>query len=99
MEHIDFSFGKKKGESMSEEYGKLTLDIDWDRTQTVTYDKKQFEQVYFYALQDPVLCSDTGTHLCLQVNLGLVSRVPFNDDIVIGMQLWNHQRNAWSNYS
>ena len=97
--HFDFALGKQVGETMSTEYGKLSLDIDQvTREQTVTFDESEFYNVVFVASEEPVICLEGQDAECLAVHLEFNSRIPFTDDKVVGTQVWNYQRSVWSNY-
>jgi len=97
--HFEFALGKKLGETMSNEYGKLSLDIDQvTGNQTVTYPKDQFYNVIFKALPDTVECIPNEELQCRAFHLEFNSAVPFTDDIIIGTQVWNYQRSTWVNF-
>ena len=99
LEHMGFALGKKLGESMSDQYGQVTLDIDQvTRQQTVTYDPAIFENVVFTASPDPVFCWNEEEPLCVDITLSITPRVPFTDEVVVGISLWNYQKSSWNYY-
>lgn len=98
--HFEFAVGKRAGDSMSEEQGK----ISWSKNimteeETVTYDHNLFRSVGVTTGEDLVNCkSDSEVALCLQITLTATPKEPLVEDIIVKTNVWDSRHNGKTNF-
>lgn len=98
--HFEFAVGKRAGDSMSEEQGK----ISWSKNimteeETVTYDHNLFRSVGVTTGEDLVNCkSDSEVALCLQITLTATPKEPLVEDIIVKTNVWDSNHNGKTNF-
>lgn len=98
--HFEFAVGKRAGDSMSEEQGK----ISWSKNimteeETVTYDHNLFRSVGVTTGEDLVNCkSDSEVAQCLQITLTATPKEPLVEDIIVKTNVWDSRHNGKTNF-
>ncbi len=99
IRHFEFAVGKKVGDAMSEEQGKITWDRDHLLVSTTTYDENLFRNVSIFPSTNLVNCTpDASAPRCLQLNLSATPKEPLVEDIIVKTNVWDQRRNAKTNF-
>jgi len=97
VRHFEFAVGKRAGDSMSEEQGKIVWEQDFKGVETVYYDNYMFRNVY--VLSSLTKCLDTSnTATCLKLELSATPKMPLVEDIIVKTNVWDERRNAKQNF-
>ncbi len=97
VRHFEFAVGKRVGDAMSEEQGKIVWDRNFKLVETVTYDSELFRNVY--VLSSLAKCLDaSNTATCLKLELSATPKMPLVDEIIVKTNVWDERRNAKQNF-
>ncbi len=97
VRHFEFAVGKRAGDSMSEEQGKIVWEQDFKGVETVYYDNYMFRNVY--VISSLAKCLDTSlTATCLKLELSATPKMPLVEDIIVKTNVWDERRNAKQNF-
>jgi len=97
VRHFEFAVGKRVGDAMSDEQGKIVWDRDFKLVETVTYDSELFRNVY--VLSSLAKCLDaSNTATCLKLELSATPKQPLVDEIIVKTNVWDERRNAKQNF-
>ncbi len=97
VRHFEFAVGKRAGDSMSEEQGKIVWDRNHLLVATTTYDQNLFRDVYITT--GLAKCrTDSANSECLQINLSATPKSPLVEDIIVKTNVWDQRRNAKTNF-
>ncbi len=97
VRHFEFAIGKRVGDAMSDEQGKIVWDRDFKLVETVTYDRELFRNVYI--LSSLAKCLDaSNTATCLKLELSATPKMPLVDEIIVKTNVWDERRNAKQNF-
>jgi len=98
IKHFSFAFGLDTGQIISESKAMIELDIDYDRTETVTVTDPEnaLDSIKVSTNIENCNGNDSDTQ-CLIVTINHRFRAPLEFNIV-GTDVWDMQRNSWQNY-
>ena len=97
VRHFEFAVGKRVGDAMSEEQGKIVWDRNHLLVETVTYDSELFRNVYVLSSLGKCLDAST-TATCLKLELSATPKMPLVNDIIVKTNVWDDRRNAKQNF-